>query len=254
MAKVYKYPPITEAVCEFRFAPSQPWDSTFFGLVYDKLKHDFPKKRQEVGFKFEVGQQPAEAAPPQIISAPPKMKFLSDDERSLIQLQGDVLSVNKMKPYERWETFKALILHSLSAYTAVNNPKGIRRIGIRYINRIEIPESEVKIEDYLQAVPGLPEEIPQVFNTWVQRVEVPFPKINGLLILQSGSIREKDVDGVAFLLDLDFLIAAPEQPILLSSAEEMIETGHREVENAFEACITDKTRSIFDKQGENKNG
>jgi uncharacterized protein (TIGR04255 family) len=135
----------------------------------------------------------------------------------------------------------------------VNQPKGIRRIGIRYINRIEIPEEEVKLEDYLLAVPGLPTVIPQVFNTWVQRVEVPFPKHNGLLILQSGSLREKDTEGVAFLLDLDFLIQAAE-PTPIRSAEEMIEIAHGEVETAFEACITDKTRILFERQGGKSNG
>jgi uncharacterized protein (TIGR04255 family) len=192
MAKVYKFPPISEAVCEFRFEPSQTWDSTFFGLIYDQLKRDFPKKKQEVGVKVEVGQQPGLLQ--QVVSAP-RMKFLSDDERSLVQLANDVMSISKLKPYDKWENFKEIILRSLAAYEEVNKPKGIRRIGIRYVNRIEIPqEKEVKIEDYLLAVPVLPEQIPQVFHVWVQRVEVPFPKINGLLIIQSGSLREKDID------------------------------------------------------------
>jgi hypothetical protein len=34
----------------------------------------------------------------------------------------------------------------------------------------------------------------------------------------------------------------------------MIETAHNEVEAAFEACITDKTRMIFDKQMGEENG
>ena len=256
MAKVYKFPPITEAVCEFRFEPSQTWDSTFFGLIYDRLKRDFPKKQQEAGVKFEVGQQPAGMLQQVVSAAPPRMKFLSDDERSLVQLASDVISINKLKPYDKWENFKAVILRSLAAYNEVNNPKGIRRIGIRYINRIEIPETQVQIEDYLTAVPRLPEQIPQIYHVWLQRVEVPFPRINGLLILQSGSLRKKDIkdiDGIAFLLDLDFIVAAPE-PIAVSSAAQMIEVAHNEVEEAFEACITDKTRLLFDKQMGEENG
>src|SRR5262245_19038399 len=123
MAKVYKFPPITEAVCEFRFEPSQTWDSTFFGLIYDQIKSDFPKKKQdEIGMKVQVGQQPVEVLQ-QVVSAPPRMKFLSDDERSLVQLVSDIMSISKLRPYDKWEKFRELILRALAAYQEENNPK-----------------------------------------------------------------------------------------------------------------------------------
>jgi uncharacterized protein (TIGR04255 family) len=172
------------------------------------------------------------------------MRFLSEDEKSLVQITNDVISINKLKPYDKWDSFKGTILQSLSAFVEINQPKAIRRIGTRYINRIEITVDHIDLDEYLLAVPGLPKEIPQVFDKWVQRVEVPFP-CNGRLILQSGSIREKGIEGVAFLLDLDFIIEGPE-PMSLGSAEEMIEFAHHSVEDAFEACITDKTRKLFE--------
>lgn len=34
----YGNPPIVEVVAEFRFIPSEPWDLTVPGLVYDHLR------------------------------------------------------------------------------------------------------------------------------------------------------------------------------------------------------------------------
>ena len=242
MARIYQLSPITEAVCEFRFEPSQPWDSTILGLVYDRLKSEFPKKKQQLGFQVELR---ASSDPIQQMATPsPRMQFLSEDERSLVQLATDLISVNKLKPYQNWESFKETIVKSLKAYTAISQPKGIRRIGLRYINRIDIPEDQVKIEDYISAVPSLPEPIPQVYETWVLRVEIPFREHGGILVVQSGSVREAGKDGITFLLDLDFIVQRAET-IALNSAGEMIEIAHNEVEKAFEACITDKTRALF---------
>ena len=243
--RIYKLAPVSEAVCEFRFDPSQPWDSTVLGLVYDRLKQYYPKKKQEIGLSFEIQGTPQKVQQ-QIGNPTPRMQFLSEDERSLIQLSTDALSINKLKPYHNWAAFKETILSALNAYVAVNEPKGIRRVGIRYINRIEIPQPMVKIEDYLLAAPTVPAPLPQEFASWVQRVEVPVDERNGLLVIQSGSIRDGKNENIAFLLDIDFILQKVEPSMRLQSASDLIELAHDQVENAFEACITDKARALFE--------
>ena len=49
MGRRYKNPPIVEALCEFEFISSQPWDLTIPGLIYEKVKDEFPDKRQQIG-------------------------------------------------------------------------------------------------------------------------------------------------------------------------------------------------------------
>jgi len=248
--RLYESPPISEAVREFRFDPSQPWDSTVLGLVYDRVKRDYPKKKQQIGLSLEIHGSPQEVQQ-QIGNPTPRMQFLSEDEKSLIQLSTDALSINKLKPYQSWEVFKKTILSTLTAYVDVNQPKGIRRIGIRYINRIEIPAAVVKIEDYLLATPSLPAPLPQEFQTWVQRVEVPVKEQDGLLVIQSGSIRDGKSENIAFLLDIDFIVQKTDQAIPLESASNVIEAAHEQVENAFEACITDNARTLFKEKSQN---
>jgi uncharacterized protein (TIGR04255 family) len=243
MPRVYENPPIREAVCEFRFEPTHTWDATVLGLVYDKLKGEFPKKRQPAGIQVEVRTGPQSTV--ESIGTPSRrMQFLREDERALVQVAPDFLSVNHFKPYSKWENFKQLIIKALEAYRQVNDPRGVRRLGLRYINQINIPEEQVEIEDYLRAVPKIPNPIPQTFAAWVQRVEVPFEEECGLLVIQSGSVRDQGEHGVAFMLDLDFIFQVAD-PVPLDSTVERIEKAHARVESAFEACITEKARQLF---------
>jgi uncharacterized protein (TIGR04255 family) len=150
-----------------------------------------------------------------------------------------------LRPYTGWGRFKPAILRAVEAYTKVAGPSAIRRLGLRYINRIEIQEkSEVRIEDYLLAVPKVPDDLPQLFGSWAQRVEIPLLEAAGVLILQSGSVRAEEEKTAAFMLDLDF-VTRIQQPLPLDEAETRLEIAHAEVERAFEACITDEARKLF---------
>lgn len=247
MGRIYENPPLIEAVCEFRFEPSQPWDWTIPGLVYDKVKSEYPKKRQQNIVEVELRAEQEELAQ-RLKGGIARMQFLRSDERALIQVGPDLLTVNHLKPYPTWKTFKEMIVHAFNVYREIANPRGIRRIGLRYINKIEIPEPRVEIEDYLLAAPKVPEVVPQIFATFVQRVEIPFEQANGMLVLQSGSMRDEHTEGTAFMLDLDFFTLQADK-LTLDSAMEWVENAHDEVERTFEACVTDKARKLFKAKG-----
>lgn len=243
MGKVYANPPVVEALCEFRFEPDQPWDWTVPGLVYDRIKADFPKKRQQNIVQLELHAEKEEIAQ-SVRGGVARMQFLRDDERALVQVGPDLLAVNQLQPYPTWQVFKKMVASGLSVYRDVANPKAVQRIGLRYINRIEIPEKQVSIGDYLLAQPSIPDSVPQVFATWAQRIEIPFEHTNGLLVFQSGSIHKEQQDGAAFLLDLDFITLKVDK-VTLDSAMDWVEKAHDEVERTFEACITDKAKALF---------
>ena len=243
MGRLYKNPPLIEALCEFQFEPDQPWDWTIPGLVYDKVKKEFPKKKQQNIIKMEVHADPeiSQSVKGEIA----RMQFLREDEQALIQVGPNLLVVNHLKPYPTWNKFQEMIRNGLAVYRDVANPEALRRIGLRYINRLEIPQSAIRIEDYILVVPNIPEPVPQVFVTWIQRVEIPFVDANGLMVVQSGLVKQDDPNTTAFLLDLDF-ITLDTRKVNLDNVMEWVTQAHDEVEKTFEACITDKTRTFME--------
>jgi uncharacterized protein (TIGR04255 family) len=156
MGRKYRKSPIIEAVCEFRFDPSSQWDITVPGLVYEAVRNDFPKKRA-VG--VDITQQQGTNSE--------RVQFLQNDEKVLIQVWPHGLSVNHLRPYPSWTDFQPLIKRGFDAYCKAANPKGIHRIGLRYINRIEIPEEKVKMENYFEFYPFTGSNVPKEYSHFI---------------------------------------------------------------------------------------
>lgn len=254
MRRIYKDPPILEALCEFQFEPSQPWDLTIPGLFYSEVKSEFPKRRSFDPFRVEFQVEGQGQIAQSMGSGTDRMQFMREDERALIQVGPDLVAVNHLRPYSNWETFKQMIERALSVYRQVAAPQAVRRIGLRYINRLEFPQQpSVEIERYLLAVPAVPSDVPQVFTSWAQRIEIPFTEANGLLVLQSRSVPEEGQEGIAFLLDLDF-ITLQAQLVTLDSAMEWVERAHDEIEKTFEASVTPEAKRLFGEEEQDDTG
>jgi uncharacterized protein (TIGR04255 family) len=52
-------------------------------------------------------------------------------------------------------------------------------------------------------------------------------------------------ENLAIALDLDYYLAQPDK-VELNKAIEWVSVAHERIETIFEACITDKTRSLFE--------
>jgi len=120
MGRRYTKPPIIEALCELRFEPSLPWDLAIPGLLYEKVKDDFPKRRQVRAFETSVSAGP-EGVEQQVRTAD-RMQFLREDERALIQVGPDLLAVNHLEPYPTWQEFLPLIHRGFDAYCRAADP------------------------------------------------------------------------------------------------------------------------------------
>lgn len=242
MGRKYNNSPIEEALCEFQFIPSQPSDMTIPGLLYEKISDEFPIKQQQMG--FGIGFQPKEGGIEQKFEMSQRMQFFRSDKSALVQVGPDLLTVNHLKPYPTWELFKPLILKNLEIYQAIAKPKGFRRIGLRYINKIEFDEHPLELTDYFNYYPFIPTNLPQMHETFQIRVEIPYEEgLDRLLLTFASAIPEKP-DILSLLLDLDYIMAIPDR-IALNQVSDWIEKAHTMVENAFEACITNKCRSLF---------
>ncbi len=58
MRKKYKNPPVVEALCEFFFSGSK-WDSTIPGMFFDKIKQDYPIKKEldQIGVEVSISSE-----------------------------------------------------------------------------------------------------------------------------------------------------------------------------------------------------
>ncbi len=243
MARKYKNPPIIEALCEFQFTPSSPWDLAIPGLVYEKVQNDFPKRRQVR--HVEVGLRTKGEAVEQELRTTDRVQFVRKDEKALIQVGQNLLAVNHLRPYQTWEAFLPLIRQGFDVYYETAKPTGIQRIGLRYINRIELPGPRVQLEDYFLFYPFLGTNLPQDHGAFIVGVDILYEDGRDGLRLQVTSANPEEAEALAFQLDLDYSLRQP-TAIPFEATFNWIETAHSRVEEIFEGCINDKLRQRFD--------
>lgn len=247
MAELYKNAPVVEALCEFRFNKDQEWDWTIPGLIYEKIRDDFPVKKQEkLVAAFEIkGDSGINPIPPEVAGID-KMRFIRQDKSALLQVGPHLLTVNQLKPYPGWESFKSLISHILQVYNQEAAPTGIDRIGLRYINKFDaqlFPE-DIDIFSYFNIKPTIP--IERSLTGFFMRSQLDYSEVDSTLNLVLGNGVEKLRNQDFIMLDLDF---HTHNKLQINTCMNWIETAHGFVEEAFKACLSDELVTLLKREG-----
>jgi uncharacterized protein (TIGR04255 family) len=245
--RIYKTPPIDDAVCEFRFAqPPEGRDITLLGRLYESLKSEYPNPpKNQTTTDVELSTQPGQQTL-KLGDSVPLVRLVGKTQSQLLTFGTRSLAVNSLRPYEGWESFRHRISHALGTYWDIFDPIGVTRIGIRYINRIRLPEdlqAGVRLERYFNYFVHHPIGLPETVATFIVRTEYSYP--DGIrLALTHGPIPSES-SAFEMLLDLDVFIhySRPHSRNGLLEVLDRLRTIERE---AFEVCITDDTRALFD--------
>lgn len=145
--------PIIEAVLDIHVAPSVKWDET--GLQAELKQHlpDFPKVETLREARVQI-------VPPGLPGKPAfedvgcvGLKLHSHDNLHIAQFNKGAFVFSRLKPYADWGKFSQEALRLWAIYCELLNPTDVRRIGLRFINRIAIKQSTVELADYYKYPP-----------------------------------------------------------------------------------------------------
>lgn len=242
MSKQYKNSPITEVVCEFRFELENAFDQKAVDLFFSAIKEKFPKKKKGQRHEMKVEVNPKGQSFNKTVEE--FDQFLSEDEKTRIQLDKGRLSIHKLKPYGSWKEFYPLINLIFNTYIENVNIKSIQRIGLRYINNFEIPLSPIDIEQYFNLRPALGGKLPQDLTLFMVGTIFVFENGRDNMKVQFLNRPAADLNKTAFVLDMDYFLLKSGS-ISVGEANKWIENAHKNVEDVFEAALTDKTKQLF---------
>ncbi len=248
----YRNPPIEEALCEFRFEPSQEWDLTLPGKLHEKLRDEYcgkPREQRVVEANLEIR---GDNRPPNLDLSQhlAKVQFLTEVGDRLVGVGPEVLSVHMLRPYQDpsqeeeggWREFEPRIHRALSAYWEVAQPNGVSRIGVRYINKIVVPDLS-EMSDYLKTALPVVEGLSGAVRSVFSRVE--YLHGDGVRIaLVQGSV-EAGPGRVGLMLDLDVTWES-QNPVGQEEALNRARALRVREREAFEAAITERARRLFD--------
>jgi uncharacterized protein (TIGR04255 family) len=241
----YKKPPAVEALCEIYFSGSA-WDDTVPGAFYERIKNDFPQKRQRKIQEAQVTLGPEQAVAG-VRELPPWMQFVSDEKQRMIQIARDLLVVNQLHPYPHFEEWEPDVYKCLRIYRELAQPEKIARVGLRYINRVVIPEERVRMEEYFAIYPNLPQRLGDTHGPFLVRVEVP--QLEGHTVLVTFGTAPvppgANQPAQAFMLDFYDLLQM-DQSVDEQALSKEINRAHDNLVLAFEDSITDRLRELFE--------
>jgi uncharacterized protein (TIGR04255 family) len=175
------------------------------------------------------------------------MRFTRRDNSRLLQLGRDLLIVNQLRPYPHYEQWREKTLAALKVYRQLAEPAGIRHLGVRYINRINIPkgtDGDVRMEHYFRVYPEIPSELGRAHGPFMLQVLMRPVCTDHQLTLMLGMIPSEQPDAMTFMMDL-YDVVQFGGPDAFGQVDRLMDEGHANIVHTFENTVTSALRELF---------
>ena len=198
--------PIVEAVIDIRAMPAdRPDEKALRSFLEGKfVGYEFLDSQREFQFRAEFSH-----------NAPPNqetrdlgwkgLRFRSDDKKYIAQFNRDGFALSRLEPYESWEKLSREATRLWNDYAEFLKPQQIDRVGLRYINRIQLPLDELNFESYLQVSASTPIELDFPVSGFMHQDTVIVPNnpytINIIKTIQPPNLSEGT--GLGLIFDID---------------------------------------------------
>lgn len=244
MSEQLAKPPLIEALCEFHFPANVPWDWTTPGLIYARLKDQYPERSQQEIYQMVQTQS---IEPPQVEQLL-RLQFRKADGTGIVQIAPHTLTINQLKPYPGWTSYRTHIQEILAVYREIASPPSVANFHLRYINRLELPivrnTDSFDWSEYCTATPGVPMALREGANySYIQRATITRTDAPMTLNLTAGVAPPETPEHFAFLLDLEQIVHPPK--IEFDDIESWLEKAHSGIEDAFQQCFTSHAMAHF---------
>jgi len=245
-ASVYERPPITEAVIGITF--ESPIDSKILDSVNKKYIKYYPQCQLVTNYRLNVkiDEQNDQRNQPTVNSEQDRgYRLSSKDMTQLLLVWPSNLTISQLAPYSGWDDLFVRFTRDWKKWKRFAGHKKISRIGVRYINRIDIPSSGtlIEYEHYLHIYPKLPDSFSPLNSYNVQCI-LPVENIGCQIRLNSSVVPSPILNHASFIIDQDIFIDsnAPQKD---DEIFELLNLIRNEKNRVFESCISDRARRLF---------
>jgi uncharacterized protein (TIGR04255 family) len=244
----YKRPPVTEAVIGIQLA----------GQISEA---DLRKVSSHFGDLYP-GQQQVKTGVVQVVSLPDSRppvtnvhenvgyRRTSDDATEIILFMPNTLIISQLSPYPGWDVFFRRFTRDWRLWKREMGFLAISRVGLRYINRIDIPinpnfleQGFINQEEYLNVFIQLPSVLGPTSGYTGQAV-LPMNDLGAQLVINTAVVPPPLLGHTSFLLDIDIgkIQAVPQRD---EDIVNFLNLARNKKNFIFEACITDRARELF---------
>lgn len=227
----YAKPPIAEAIVDITTAEDQrpEPDTSWLSLAEYPVRTPLHVATVEMGMlQPKVGQR--------------LIGYLAEsaDRCSRLQVRRNGLSIHRLPPYTSWEDQLARLRDYWTAYRSVMGTNQIQRLGVRYINKIDLPTPTTDFSQYVLTMPTIADGINATVSNMFMRLEIPYPDRHATVVL-TEAVKGQD-EQISLFLDID---AVRGMPVEVEDMWSALESLHELANEIFECSITEVARSLF---------
>jgi uncharacterized protein (TIGR04255 family) len=215
--------------------------------MHRDIRDRYPNRRTRKRLEGSVNVMPEGEV--RIATPPPTEDgylFQSRDGKRIVQARLDGFSFNQLKPYDTWETLRDEAKEHWARYVDIARPESIKRIAVRYINRMELPLPITDFRDYVRTAPEIAPEVPQAVQNFFLRLEIPYP--GGALAIVTETVQPAadppNAKTLPLILDIDVIRAESFTPPF-TDIWEKFEELRRMKNDIFFSTITPLAETLF---------
>lgn len=191
--------PITEAVIDLQTElPPDVTIETLAGLQ-SLFADKYPVKKDRFQWQVQFNVQAQTVASEGM--AQDGYLFWSANERQAVHARLNGFAFSWLKPYPDWVTFRDEARQQWAEFVRFARPLRVRRVALRFINRIELPQPVV-YQDYLNTFPRTGDGVAPALSGLFMRLVAP---TDGDMVVITEAIDEAGAtnDSVPVILDID---------------------------------------------------
>lgn len=201
-SQTYPRAPITEAVIEIR-VDTKVGDREQ-GKVVRRLKSGYPNAQslQTVNVNIDTtgGQVGLE-------QHPQGYRLTTDDQADIVLVMPHGVAVARLAPYPGWAALRDRAQTVWETWRRTTPRHALSRLGIRYINRIDVPVDDrpsIRLQDYLSLHPQIPPIGVGPMLGYIMQVTLPTSDPNWTATITSALVTPPPVPNhMSLLLDID---------------------------------------------------
>ena len=229
MSRLYKNPPLIEAIFEIRF-PAELSIECRRDKFYEKIRNDYP----QILVPVVMGESPSLKS----------YEFRGLEGKKIIRCSINMFSIHTNK-YEGFARFREDCLKYTKLFNGLYSITSLKRTGLRYINHIPIVRIEgcIPIQEYLKFGYSLPSELGmdkyELFDTTlITRVGEGKLRLLTRYLEVPGAPQKEFI-----LLDFDHY---HEGELEAGKIADYLSKSHMHTKKIFEDIISDKYKMVME--------
>lgn len=240
MGRPYPTAPIVNSVIEVKFVGVLP--NQLIERVAQKLRRNYANRTDAITREVVINPtaESASFGEPHVV-----VDFSSSDETERLRIQTQSLIFEQLAPYPGWDQFCGRFARDWSLIDKLVRREPIERIGVRFINRLDVPDDEeTRLPNrFVTVAVAPPSQFQGATNVGVN-YQADYGPRPLRLILNVGFCDSPILHKRGILLDID--VIAERSPPQATDEIFALLNEIRDLKNEiFEEAVTDVARNTF---------